>query len=829
MSIINITPYNWTYKDYDGKFNINVWGWDIKSEPVLLRITDYNPTIYLELPTNIANIGDFIGRLNNIFGVVNIEETDRYKLYYYSETKTKFLKIYFNSLANMNIFVSNIKKKGNIFDIDVIVREAEVNSIRKLLTDQNIRYSDAFKVIAIPVSENNRVSTIQQEYFIDYRTLETTNEVFNVVPKVLTFRLSLTNLETLNAINVVSGKQSYDLDAKNGELALLNQFFDLIREIDPDLIIGFEIFSKAYKFLNKRLTALGATFGPLGRLKAENSVVVKSQWRSSAFGHNEFHVLSAEGRLSIDLHNFIKRTTKLDKYDFQSVTTHFNIPIKDYSLNSINNAVIDLFYTLDVWIEVSELSSIVGVGIDEIFQRGEQVRSFSLIYDKASTMGYVIDYASQPEIDVEGGYQFATDSGVYDNTLWFDFASEYPSIIQAYNLDYTTLVIDDVKLPESKMNIILGTNKGAVFGTKFVKPEVRKGVLPELISNLILERANTKKLIAQTQNIRYIKRERILKITTNAVTGFLGIPGDEGMLSLIQAFMSITFIGRDLTRTANEWLTDNYNAKILYNDTDSSAIQLPEEYKIPELYKIGNQIASQIIEIFPKPIKLNFDGVYKFVLLTAKKYAVLKTQENGTFAEKSIQKGILAIRSDTNNFSAVLYTKILDNILYGVSVIQSINTIIDTIIDLQKGNVANKDLSSVKKINTEYAPTSTYYLKKFLDRMSTLGYAIPKGSEVEFLVLAGPEKAIGNRMMLLSLVKSTDKYDVVYYAESLINPLDQLLQIGYASKLVSSITYKPPKSRKHAVPLSEPVKIINLQLSANADLTSLKNWFAQYL
>lgn len=831
MSVLNITPYNWVSRDLNSKFNIHIWGW-IASEAVLLRIQNYYPTLYLELPKEFKDTENMIYQLSQVKGILKIEETLKYKLYYYRNTATPFLKLYFDSLANMHNFSNLIKKTGTYNNTSVIIREIDVSPIRKLLSTLKIRYGDTFTVTGTPVSESDKISTLRNEYIINYKDIRSTGEIFEVIPKVLSFRLRLNQSMGVQSINVLVNtgveSKSYDLESKNNEIALLYEFFALIRETDPDLIIGFEIFTKAYKFIGKRIKELGIKFGALGRLKDEDSTIVTSRWKSSAFGYNESHVLATEGRLSIDLYNFIKRTTKLDKYDFESVAKEFKVPLDLNSLSSANSAVLQLFKELDVWIELSELSSIVGVSIDELFTRGEQLRSFSLIYDKASNSGYVIDYQIQPEIDVEGGYQFATDPGVYNNTLWFDFASEYPSIVIAYNIDYTTLVKDE-KVPESDLNTILGTNKGGVFATQFVKPEIRKGVLPLLISDLITERNRTKELIVRTGNIRYVKREKILKTSTNAIVGFLGVPEDQGMLSLIDAFMSITYIGRDLTKTANEWIEDNYDAKILYNDTDSLAIELKDEYKIPELYSLGDKIGTQISALFPKPITLKFDGVNKFVLLTAKKYAILGVLKNGEFAEKSVQKGILAIRSDTNAFSANLYSKVLDNILYGKSVKDSINLILDLIIDLESRKTSFEDLAQVKKINTEYAPTSTYFLKKFLDRMSVLGVDIPKGSEVEYVVLDGPEKAIGDRMMLVSLLRATDTYDVVYYADSLINPIDQLLQIGYSSFLNPMITYKPPKSRKRAVGLNEPMKIIALQISAGAKISDLRNWFLQNL
>ena len=70
-----------------------------------------------------------------------------------------------------------------------------------------------------------------------------------------------------------------------------------------------------------------------------------------------------------------------------------------------------------------------------------------------------------------------------------DFASLYPSIMQAHNLCYSTLVskstIDRLQLPPEAY---VQTPNGHCF----VKSSVRKGLLPEILDSLLAQRAKAK-------------------------------------------------------------------------------------------------------------------------------------------------------------------------------------------------------------------------------------------------------------------------------------------------------------------------------------------------
>jgi DNA polymerase delta subunit 1 len=64
-----------------------------------------------------------------------------------------------------------------------------------------------------------------------------------------------------------------------------------------------------------------------------------------------------------------------------------------------------------------------------------------------------------------------------------DFASLYPSIMMAHNLCYSTLVGHS-----ARGNFEPGQLTATPSGDTFVKPEVRKGVLPEILEELLAAR-----------------------------------------------------------------------------------------------------------------------------------------------------------------------------------------------------------------------------------------------------------------------------------------------------------------------------------------------------
>ncbi|CAG7786709.1 unnamed protein product, partial [Allacma fusca] len=109
-----------------------------------------------------------------------------------------------------------------------------------------------------------------------------------------------------------------------------------------------------------------------------------------------------------------------------------------------------------------------------------------------------------------GGLVLAPKKGFYDDYIvLMDFNSLYPSIIQEYNVCFTTHVTDG----ESSKNIL-------------VKDD-RRGILPEEIRKLVEMRKQVKGImkgsnVSPDQMRQYDIRQKALQLTANSMYGCLG-------------------------------------------------------------------------------------------------------------------------------------------------------------------------------------------------------------------------------------------------------------------------------------------------------------------
>ena len=109
----------------------------------------------------------------------------------------------------------------------------------------------------------------------------------------------------------------------NSETELIRKFEEIVGELDPEIITGYNIHGFDYPYLDKRLRRQGLKWGVLGRIKDEKAILKSSNWQSSGFGHNDINILQMSGRISVDLLPLIRREHKLPKYNLDTVANHF--------------------------------------------------------------------------------------------------------------------------------------------------------------------------------------------------------------------------------------------------------------------------------------------------------------------------------------------------------------------------------------------------------------------------------------------------------------------------------------------------------------------------
>jgi len=160
------------------------------------------------------------------------------------------------------------------------------------------------------------------------------------------------------------------------------------------------------------------------------------------------------------------------------------------------------------FINYIEMARVTGIPFNYLLSRGQQIKVISQLYRKALETGYVVPALKQEGSDeqYEGATVLEPEQGYYDVPIaTLDFASLYPSIMQAHNLCYTTLLDakiaqalqlkegeDYVRTPNNGSPLSLddlNRNMLLICSKKrtdlFVKAHRRKGLLPTILEDLL--------------------------------------------------------------------------------------------------------------------------------------------------------------------------------------------------------------------------------------------------------------------------------------------------------------------------------------------------------
>ncbi|VDK85190.1 unnamed protein product, partial [Onchocerca ochengi] len=460
-------------------------------------------------------------------------------------------------------------------------------------------------------------------------------------------------------INETASVIGSEIIVSKSEEELLSKWAEFVRIVDPDIITGYNIQNFDFPYIVERARALKienrATM--LGRIPSSLSKVREMPLSSKQIGNRTNKVTNVEGRVVFDVFQVILRDYKLRSYSLNSVSYHFLCEQKedvDYSMiadlqngNAFTRRRLAIYCMKDAYLPLKllqklmsiinyiEMARVTGVPLDYLLSRGQQVKVMSQILRKAKSMHFflpVIDVI-QADDTYEGATVIDPIRGFYNTPIaTLDFASLYPSIMIAHNLCYTTLIrgsntVHD--LSDSDFEVTPSNNR-------FVKPTIRRGLLPQVLEDLLNARKQAKNDLKDEQDpfrrMVLNGRQLALKISANSVYGFTG--ASIGKLPCLEISQSVTAYGRqmiDLTKNAVEEIyKEGYlngkcpcNAKVIYGDTDSIMVKFGVK-DVKAAMELGLHAATEVSKKFTPPIKLEFEKVYSpFLLINKKRYAGL--------------------------------------------------------------------------------------------------------------------------------------------------------------------------------------------------------------
>lgn len=874
----------------DNEFGLHLWCLDRESKPIHIIINKPPIYLYIELPENplikkwdedaVDLLYQNFRKTHGKVAPFMMEYTEREKIYYYNNNETTpMARLFFKTPRDMNICKSRLMKTQEYNDFGGMIFRVFENDIsvkRKVFTIRRTRYCQWFEFdgIEVPYDHSKRTATkgrinreIREYIVTDY------NDIVPIDPKVsaswksqpwvlsfdietysdnphglpdktkekhVIYMISCLYQQTGN----ISSREKYIITTEDSEPIegvtilkaedeenLLVMFYELVDHLDPEIMMGYNIFAYDYPYIDARYSMRRANYEPCSRLQGHIPEMVNMTWASGAYGQTIISYLKMPGRISIDLFPLIKRDYKFDKYTLDHVSNQLlgankhdvtaqqmfkayesknkkeMTRVMKYCIQDAN-LVLDLYEKMNVWIGLVEMSNIVGVEIMELFTRGQQIRCVSQIYDLTARKRIVLNSRDPVEIDFKGGFVGDPDKGVHENVLCMDFASLYPSIMRAYNICHTTLVpaiyVDDYD-PEDLNIIDVDGNQYC-----FVKDHIKKGILPQLVENLVNERAlvrsemkrleKRKKELEQIENpsqeildeisqidltlIVLEMRQKAIKVSANSMYGFLGV-STGGKLPLKEGAVSITAVGRKLIGEVNDYVIKKYNAHIVYGDTDSSMFTIPECDHPSKCDYWGKRISEEISGVdevkdaegniivhgkrglFPPPLKMEFEKAMRFLGITKKKYAAFLIAKDGSFKldrsgeEEIYKRGIVIARRDNFPYLRKKYTEILKSILRKNPIEHTFKMILDAVLDIISGSLPVKgNLTIIRGLGKEYS-SDTYFMKVFSDELARMGHPVAAGDRLEYVVVEGddPKMVLGRRMRLIEMYEDSINYD----------------------------------------------------------------------
>ncbi|KAJ3061739.1 DNA polymerase alpha catalytic subunit, partial [Podochytrium sp. JEL0797] len=239
-----------------------------------------------------------------------------------------------------------------------------------------------------------------------------------------------------------------------------------------------------------------------------------------------------------------------------------------------------------------------------------------------------------------GGLVLEPKKGLYEKfVLMLDFNSLYPSIIQEFNICFTTVErppdMDDDTVPEPP------------------DASVPQGILPKLLATLVERRRAVKGLmkspkLSESEYATLNIRQQALKLTANSMYGCLGFTHSRFYAKPLA--MLVTQRGREILQSTVDLATTE-KLEVIYGDTDSIMIHTNTD-TLQEVIRCGNEFKRAVNKRY-RLLEIEIDGIFKkMLLLKKKKYAALIVSGEGDKMTLQMEKkGLDVVRRDWCNLS----------------------------------------------------------------------------------------------------------------------------------------------------------------------------------
>jgi DNA polymerase I len=574
---------------------------------------------------------------------------------------------------------------------------------------------------------------------------------------------------TICGVSEGAGKprRTFRLSAPD-EGAILEAFVREVIADDPDVITGYNIGGYDFPLLVERAAKLGLGELKLGRQAGVPSEMGERLWKiTGRIVADAWWSARRELRPKQESLQYVARTllndTKLDvdRRNIEQEWARDRDRVMEYCEHDADLAL-RIVVRLRVVEKATDLATVAHLPLEEGLNGRTSLFVDSLLIPLADAqhIGVPPTHRASREGAIEGGYVHAIRPGLYRYVVVLDFKSMYPSIIIARNLCFTTLSPDGTTV--------------APGGARFLAPEVRRGIIPQILTELLADRdrfrqaartATSPELVAYYDGL-----QNAVKILMNSFYGVLASSfyrfTNKEIGASITAFAreSIVSIIRELEKDGNE---------VIYSDTDSVFVRSPEA-SLDGAKAFGEAIARRFTL---KGATFEFQSVYEtFFSHGAKKRYV------GRMAwpkEETVVRGYETRRSDAFDYQSEALLEVFDLVLRGETeqAVRRSRELVQAVrgraVPPEKLVIARsvRDESEYKEATRDALPFLRVYRQ-----LKDEGYDVVPGMRVAWIV-TDSRKSPQEIVPWVEGRKFTGEPDYEYYAERVAQTLARVTEV----------------------------------------------------
>lgn len=617
------------------------------------------------------------------------------------------------------------------------------------------------------------------------------------------------------------------------EVEMLNRFFEILCEYDPDIVAGYNHQDFDIPYITERVKALAAKGEIISPVVGRDG---------SPLGYRRFGLITRtemKGRVVVDALPLVRRAYSLKQYTLRAVSKELlnreklDVPplemeaywtdsgeklkkFIDYARRDSELAM-ELVLKLKLLDKYIALAQVSGSLLQEIVDGGQTSMVETLLLKEFGQKDRVLLPKPGDELsaerydmssDLKGGEVLEPKKGLLENVLILDYKSLYPTIMMAHNLCYTTVVTGE--MPEGK------TIKPPS-GGEFVPPEVFRGIVPSILEDLLSQRVETKKRMrnASDENeYRVLDATQLaLKILLNSFYGYSGYA--RARLYSLTLANAVTSFGRSNILNTRELINNTIGKIVLrnseallfkeagklspqdriielsvaYGDTDSVFVHCVSmgDLSLEEVSLVGNRLSDIVSASLPDPMELEFESIAKRALLIAKKrYALwLFEPKNSGWENKIKVKGMETVRRDWCELTSKTLNRVLQLVLIEGDVdkaVEHVRNIVSDVRNLDPGK-DTEIIESLVLTRTLTRRTDSYKnkqphltvaenLKKRTGVMPTIGTRIP------FVIVAGKGLFVDRAEDPDYVREHNVPIDVDYYVKKqILPPVERILEV----------------------------------------------------